>query len=273
MKSVFPVLLVALLAPALLSINASALSEAEAAAGRALLKRYADTVVGVELVVSMKGMQGDRPIPAREQKREINGTFVNAAGLTVVSLGSIDPRVGLNPATLARIRFDEPEFKEVKLRLADGTEFPARVVLKDADLDLAFIAPETAPENPFPFVDLSSPAEPVILGTYYDIARGSKLAQRVPAVRAINVTGVIEKPRRYILTSEYSISCPVFDSEGKVLGIALRHMAGGQSSGLVIVPAEDVAEIAAQAAAIKIEPAEETTELAPEAPATPATGG
>jgi hypothetical protein len=257
MKSPLRVLAAALLAPVLMSVHAFGLPQAEAAAGRALLKRYADTVVGVELVVSMKGMQGDRPIPAREQKREINGTFVNAAGLTVLSLGSIDPRVGMPAAMQGQVRFDEPEFKEVKLRLADGTEFPARVVLKDADLDLAFIAPETAPEKAVPFVDLAAPAEPVILDTYFDISRGSKLAQRVPAVRAVYVTGIIEKPRRYVLVSEYSPGCPVFDAGGKVLGIALRHVAGGQSSGLIIVPAADVAEIAAQAAAIKIEPAAE----------------
>ena len=250
-----PRLLTLALAFALAVPAAHALPEAEAAAGRALLQRYADTIVGVELVVSMKGMQGDRPIPAREQKREINGTFVNAAGLTVLSLASIDPRIGLPANVQNQVRFDEPEFKEVKLRLADGTEMPARVVLKDADLDLAFIAPETAPAGPLPFVDLAAPAEAQILGTYYDIARGSKLAQRVPAVRVVNVTGLIEKPRRYILASEYSPGCPVFDAQGRVLGIALRHVAGNQSAGLILLPAADVAEIATQAAAIKVEPA------------------
>lgn len=237
-----------------------AVTEAEAEAGRALLKRYADTIVGVELVVSMKGMQGDRPIPAREQKREINGTFVNAAGLAVLSLGSIDPRGNL-PATLAaQIRYDEPEFKEVKLRLADGTEMAARVVLKDADLDLAFIAPESAPPAPTPHVDLATAADAVILGSFYDISRGSKLAQRVPAVRLVTVSGIIEKPRRYVLMTDYSPGCPVFDAKGKVLGIAVRHISGTQSAGLIILPADAVAEIATQAAAIKVEPAVPVTE-------------
>lgn len=257
MKLLFRVLAWALPALLLLSPTARALSDAEAAAGRALLKRYADTIVGVELVVTLKGMQGDRPIPPREQKREINGTFVNSAGLTVLSLASIDPRVGLPPQLAGQVRFDEPEFKEVKLRLADGTEMPARVVLKDADLDLAFIAPEAPPAAPVVFVDLAARAEAVILGTYYDISRANKLAQRAPAVRAINVTGLIEKPRRYVLASEFSPGCPVFDATGNVLGIALRHVAGTQSAGFIILPAEDVAEIATQAAAIKVEPAAE----------------
>ena len=243
---------------------ARALSKAEAAAGRAVLRRYADTVVGVEMVVTLKGTQGDRPLPAREQKREINGTFVSGTGLTVLSLGSIDPRNGLPASMLTQVRFEEPEFKEVKLRLANGTEIPARMVLKDADLDLVFIAPEAPLAKPVPFVDLSRPAKPVILGTYYDVSRGSKLAQRVPAVRAINVIGIIEKPRQYILASEYSPGCPVFDEKGEVLGISVRHVAGGQAAGIVILPTVSVAEIAAQAAAIKPESAVATpVEAAP----------
>lgn len=232
---------------------ARALPEAEATAGRALLKRYADAIVGVELVVTVKGMQGDRPIPAREQKIELNGTFVNAGGLTVISLGGIDPRMGIPAALQGQVRLDEPEFKEVKLRLADGTEMPARVVLKDADLDLAFIAPEKPPAQPVTCIDLTAPAEPLVLGTYFDITRGGKLAQRVPVVRVVYVMGIIEKPRQYYLVNEFSAGCPVFDASGKVLGIALRHMVGNQSAGLLILPSGDIEEIAKQAAAIKIE--------------------
>src|SRR5688572_22273225 len=161
MKRLLPLSSFVLISFLALSPAARALTEAEAEAGRTLLKRYADVVVGVEMVVTLKGMQGDKPLPPREQKREINGTFVNANGLTVLSLGSVDPRVGIPPAMLNQIRLDEPEFKEVKLRLADGTEIPARVVLKDADLDLAFVAPETPLAQPVPHVDLAAPAEAV----------------------------------------------------------------------------------------------------------------
>ena len=251
-------ILTALLA---LAPAARALSKAEAAAGRAVLQQYADAIVGVEMVVTLKGMQGDRPIPPREQKREINGTFVSATGLTVLSLGSIDPRNGFPPGMLAQMRFEEPEFKEVKLRLANGTEIPARMVLKDADLDLVFVAPETPPAKALPFVDLTRPAKPIILNTYYDVSRGSKAAQRVPAVRVVNVIGIIEKPRQYILASDYSLSCPVFDAKGDILGISVRHVAGGQAAGIIILPAAGVAEIAAQAAAIKPEPAAAATGL------------
>ena len=53
---------------------ARAASEADAAAGRALVKRYADAVVSVELVVTLKVKMGDREAPPREQRIEVNGT-------------------------------------------------------------------------------------------------------------------------------------------------------------------------------------------------------
>ena len=49
----------------------------------------------------------------------------------------------LTTATASIPEIVSSEFKEVKLRLANGKEVPARFVLKDADLDLAFMAPET----------------------------------------------------------------------------------------------------------------------------------
>ncbi len=125
-----------------------ALPETEIKAGRDLVKHTANSIMGIEMVVTLKMSMGDRPMPPREVKIDINGTVLNAAGLTVTSLTAIDPRMqfesmraNMGP-TGARMEVGESDYKEVKLRLADGSEVPARVVLKDGDLDLAFIAPE-----------------------------------------------------------------------------------------------------------------------------------
>src|SRR5687767_14671555 len=95
--------------------------EAQAAAGRALLKRYADAIVGVELVVTMRVKVGDRENPLREQRIEINGTVISPTGLTVTTLAAVDPQ-----AQFEALRASQPagrgpelvgvEFKEVKLR-------------------------------------------------------------------------------------------------------------------------------------------------------------
>ena len=141
------------------------------------------------------------------------------------------------------------------MRLANGTEVPARFVLKDADLDLAFMAPEATPENgarQFPFVKLEEVAEGSLLGNYFYVGRAAKIQQRVPLVRTTEIIGVVEKPRRFYLLTDQLLQwmgTPVFNAEGRVLGITLQHFANGQRSGLVVLPAEDIAEMAKQAAA------------------------
>jgi S1-C subfamily serine protease len=261
---IIPLLLTAVLLSSAVS-PAQAASGADAAAGRELVKRYADAVVGVELVVTMKGTQGDKPLPPREQKREINGTMISAGGLVVLSLGDIDLRNSLPPQLAQQVRFDEPEFKEVKIRLTDNTEIPARVVMKDADLDLAFVAPVGPAPAGLAWIDLTNTAEPEVLGTYYAIGRGTKALQRVPTVQRQEVVGIVEKPRSFYLMNTYAISCPSFDATGKVLGIMVRHMSGERATGLITLPAASVAEIAqgAAAAAAKQEPAAETPAAAP----------
>ena len=225
---------------------AFALGAAEAAAGREIVKKHAGAVVGVEMVLTIKTTQGDRT-NSRELKREFNGTTISATGLTVIALSEIEVRAN-------NVRVDE--FKEVKLRLPDGSEIPARVVLKDEDLDIAFVAPEPDKVEGvvFSFVDLTTATEPAILETYYDLSRAPKTQQRAVMVKPVYVTGIIEKPRRFVLASDYSSSCPTFNAEGKLLGIAVRHISGGRQGGYVILPAVDVAELAQQAAAVKIEP-------------------
>ena len=55
----------------------AAISDAEAAAGRALSKRFVDSIVSVELVVTMKVSVGEHAQPPREQKIDVNGTVVS----------------------------------------------------------------------------------------------------------------------------------------------------------------------------------------------------
>lgn len=237
--------------------------EAEAAAGRALVKRYADAIVGVELVVSLKLKSGSQEMPPREQRVEVNGTVISPSGLTVTTLAAVDPQAtqeamrgggggGRGPEIVSS------EFKEVKLRLADGKEIPARFVLKDADLDLAFMAPEPDAEGAkreFAHVKLEDAVEGEQLNSYYYVARAPKALQRVPMIRSTEITGVIERPRRFYLVTEQSVGSPVFNAQGKLLGLTLVNSANGLQV-IVVRPAADVADMAQQAAAVQNKPAE-----------------
>lgn len=228
--------------------------EAQAVAGRALVKRYADAIVGVELVVTVKLKFGTQEQPPREQRIEINGTVISPTGLTVTTLASVDPQSQFEAMRAGQqggrsLELVGVEFKEVKLRLADGKEVPARFVLKDADLDLAFMAPETAePGREYPHVKLDEAAEGAVLNTYYYVARAPKSLQRIPLVRMSEITGIVEKPRRFFLVTDLNMGTPLFDSQGKVLGLSLQHFANGRQSA-VVMPAADIADMAKQAAA------------------------
>ncbi len=252
MKRSFPLIL----ALALLATGRplQAASETDAAAARALVKRYADAIVGIELVVTMRLKFGDREQAPREQRIEVNGTVISAAGLTVTSLAAVDPQSQFDAMRSSQggggrgPELVGTDFKEVKLRFADGKEVPARFVLKDADLDLAFMAPETAESGrQYPYVDLAQSTEGVVMNNYFFVSRAPKTLQRVPTIRRTEVIGIVEKPRRFYLVTDPTPALPVLDPEGRVLGISLQYFANGRLTGIVVLPSADIAEIAKQA--------------------------
>jgi len=223
----------------------------DATNGRQLVSRYADAIVGIELVVTLRLKMGDREAPPREQRIEVNGTVISKDGLTVTTLGAVDPQATFQAMGGSGGRGPEivgSDFKEVKLRLADGRELPARFVLKDADLDLAFMAPETPDASrEFAHVKLEEAVEGALLDDFYFLARAPKTLQRVPLLRKIQVIGVVERPRRFYLMSEQAPGSPVFSADGRVLGITLQHFANGTRAGFVVLPSVDIAEMAKQA--------------------------
>jgi S1-C subfamily serine protease len=242
-------------------LPAQAASEADAVVGRELVKRYADAIVGVELVVTVKVRAGSTERAPQEQRIEVNGSVISSSGLTVTSLAAVDPQASYDAARSAGGRGAElvgVEYKEVKLRLADGKEVPARFVLKDADLDLAFMAPEVVGDAAKPefksYLKLEDSAEGALLSNFFNLAREQKALQRLPIIRSAEVMGIIEKPRRFYLLSTQATGTPVFDAKGKLLGISVVNFASGRATGLVVLPAADIAEIAKQAAAIQAQP-------------------
>jgi hypothetical protein len=259
-----PAPVLSVLLAAALAAPLPAATEAEAAAGRGILKANADSIVLIELVVNASTAgRGGRG--SAEQKLEVNGTVIAANGLTVTSLASIDPRVGRGRGGGEN---SDTEFKEVKLRLADNTEVPAMVVLKDAELDLAFIAPlaGAGPAQTFPFLNLEDAGQAEVLGTYFDMTRLPKNMQRTPVIQTVSVLGLIERPRKLILTTDQTLGCPVFDMNGKPLGISLAYISNNTAINIVVVPAADIVDMAKQAAAVKAVP----MPIAPVVPVVPA---
>ncbi|HUJ11036.1 MAG TPA: serine protease [Verrucomicrobiae bacterium] len=261
--------------------------------GREILAKCQDAVVTVRLALKQSISMGGRESKS-DSKVETTGTVIDPSGLTVVSLSTTDPgsavketyarAIAARGGDPSQLKFDS-EISDLKIVLADGTEIPADVVLRDKDLDLAFLRPSDKPTKPLPFVDLSSDAKPKVLDEVVVVNRLNKTANRVPAVSIGRIEAIVDKPRTFYVLGEatwgYSLGAPVFSLDGKLIGILFLRSAEAQVdqtsgfmfSGLsqwgmmpIVLPASDIVDGAKQALAAKIPSNEEKAKSEKPAP-------
>lgn len=240
-------------------VTASAAPEASpSVVAHRLVQQYSKAIVRVNLVLRISGSVAGQAMPPREIKNEVLATVISPDGLTVVSLAALDVSEQLDgmrintPKGPAKIEVSGAEFKAVKIVLPDGGEREARVVLKDTDLDLAFIRPIDAGDVQYAFVDLTKEAKPDLLLTGYVLSRTARGLQGAPQVRRSDIVSLVQKPRVRIQPEIGVPSCPMFDEHGNVYGLCVRLMVNGKPSGIIVLPASEVAESARQAAAAKM---------------------
>src|SRR5688572_22815147 len=247
-----------------------------AAKGRELFKKHQTSVITVELVIKSKiGFGGGSD--ARESRQEVTGTVIDPSGLTAVSLSSTDPS-GMMQSFMGGFGGDdedgfklkmESEVSDIKLLSHDGSELPAEIVLRDKDLDLAFIRPKTKPAAPLPYLDLGNAAKVDVLDQVITVNRLGKVAGRAYATSIERINAVVQRPRLFYVpgsdTTATGLGCPAFTADGKVVGLfVMRAMksGGGGMSFLnmqsppvigILLPADDVKKIAAQVPAPKAE--------------------
>ena len=241
----------------------------EVAAGKDILAKWQKAVVTIQLVSKQRVSFGGRESSGDEAKSEAIGTVIDPSGLVVMSLYATDPSSRFSELFGGGGDGEESQYKiqsdisDVKILLTDGTEIPAKIVLRDKDLDLAFIRPIDKPAKPFPAIDLNQNTAVQTFDSIIVLSRLGKVANRVPAVSIDMVQAVIEKPRTFYIPGGKSDSgdfgAPVFAVNGKVAGIILlrsipierssRSMFGGMSGlGMLpaILPAGDILEVVKQ---------------------------
>ncbi len=243
-----------------LSPGARALPDAEATAGRLALRRYGDAVVAVRLTVVLKVSLNGRNAPPSESTVDVNGTVITPEGVTVTSLNAVDPKMifesmrsQMGPSAMGADLLGS-EVKALRLRLADGREIPARILGREPALDIVLIgpaAPAPAGGATYTFVDLrESPDAATVLGTCFHLVRLGDALQRPAVVRPGAIIAVLERPsRRFLVDTDFhadGLGCPVFDAQGRVLGICLRQLVDSVPKGMVVIPSADVARQVAQ---------------------------
>jgi hypothetical protein len=251
-----------------LAAHVGAQSIDERAAAREIVARHGEAIVTVmgTLKAHMSRAGQDRTAP--DQAVQASATVLDPSGLVVVSLSALDPgEIAARNPGLERAKVTmTTELVDLKIRLVDGTELPARMVLRDADLDLLFVRPVTEPPKPMPALSPSpvrlTPMDAVIIVQRFGESAGWKAGAAVGTVEV-----VVDKPRTLyvvaVTTAGHGIGASVFDIKGQFAGVlalrpigdpktyALTGMQGDalQALGMVrvVVPAADIFEVAKQA--------------------------
>ncbi|MFC1525130.1 serine protease [Planctomycetota bacterium] len=213
-----------------------------------ILAANKDAIVVVRIVLKIEITYGGRSQPEREETLETNGTVVDPSGLTIVPDAYANPPIPENPNV--QVDFS---VTDIKIVLNDGKELPASIVLRDEDLDLAFIRPDEKGLE-LPCIKLAPTPAPNVLEHIIGITRLDFSTGREPLVVDSSVLAIIKKPRVYYLGGFMELGNPAFNTEGQCLGISLtRKGSSAQGPGsrflgsvATILPTEDIIEVMQQ---------------------------
>ena len=254
----------------------AAQSPEERAAGRKILQQWQDAVVNVRVVVKMRVSMGGREMQASEETIDSVATLLDASGLAVMSLQVLNPggflkqMMGGMSQQGGSPQFDmTSEPTDVRMRMKDGSELQAKVALRDEDLNLAFIRPTAAPPQTLTHLATAEVGRPIALDPVVIVSRLGRVGGWGGAASLVYVQAVVDKPRPMYVAQPGGIGglgTPAFLLDGRLAGFVVMRSVTGSGSGMlgmmsgnaenmgvlpIILPADDVREIAKQAAATK----------------------
>lgn len=227
--------------------------------GREIFKKYQYAVVTVQVVLKMSYPGAAK---SSESKQDLTGTVIDPSGLTVLALSAADPtdmyqRMMSEEAAKSRL---DIEVTDLRLLLNDGTEVPAEIVLRDKDLDLAFIRPKAKLTTPMAAVDLKQAAPAQLLDQLVTLNRLNSAAGRAYAASLERISAIIQKPRTFYIPDSSmtatTLGSPAFALDGKMVGVFVMRAISSRSGSsrnyrdnmtTIILPAEDVAKAAKEA--------------------------
>lgn len=244
-------------------------------AGRKILEQYQNGLVSLKTVAKVRMIAGGKEQFNKEIEAVSTATVINPSGLAVTSISTVNPseimekRIKNLSGKSGRGDSDftfTVEILSMSMVLPNGKEVPAGIVLRDKDLDLAFIRPTKKLDSPIFALDFSQSGVVNALDPIVTLTLLSKeYYGRKPIASLDRIAAVVEKPMKFYLPNDQNLSqlgVPVFNLEGKIIGItavqtpntaptvsAFEQVLGSadNAGGLtVIVPAADILETAKQ---------------------------
>lgn len=258
---------------------------------RQLSAKYGDSVVNVSAVTKteMTGLSSSMAQKAQERKVDILGTVINADGMIVLSESALNPASLIGEITNVGEKNQTIKLhgtaSDIKVRLADGREFPARQIFTDSELHITFLVPELkeGEEKPkFKPIELAKSSRTDMSDQIIILTRGDKSMNYEPSVVVDRVTSVVHKPRIMYIPSVptgSNLGVPVFSESSGQIGLITvirknsstggsdhRGMTAQAQAIVVVVPMEEVMDLAEQALkAAKEKKADQKTETGKEA--------
>jgi hypothetical protein len=236
------------------ALPVAALASDHLAAARKVFAEKQDSVIWVSGIANLSFTAADSKDaaatpPDEEIKVESLATLVDPSGVAVAVLSQLDPARNVNGRSVRSPRGPvkveaSATLKDLKLILADGTEVPAEIVLKDADHDLAFIRARAGSKEArgasFSSVNLRDSATPAILDEVVCISRMDEIFNRAPNVFSSNINMATRQPRVYYRALGATGGCPTFNTDGKLIGITATRFLKGKQPAAAIIPASDI---------------------------------
>jgi hypothetical protein len=251
-------------------------------AAEEIINKWQDAVITVKVVIKVRFVVEGRETDETEDVMETIATMIDPSGLAVLSYSSVDPVRILDDyfkqlQNLPNVHI-ESDLTDVKMFLSDGREIPAKIVMRDNELDLLFIRSVNAIDGPVHALELSKNADELsIMDEVLILTRLGSMTGRIPSVSLYRIEAIVKKPRIFYVIDENALSgrlgAPVFSLKGKFLGvlvliskkteykkIGMSELFGGASrTGILpgILPAEEIAAVAKQVRTLKEEDGDE----------------
>ncbi len=176
--------------------------DATGARMREVIATHRPAVVTLKMVLKENMSFGGFGNNQSESVTETTATVISPDGLIVTSLSAT------KPGGMFREMFDmlgsdtlgidmnfDTQIKEVTIIFESGDEAPGRFVLRDRDLDLAFLRPQEAPAEPLAHVSLADRVSLQQFDRVMLVKRMGKVVDRGVSGNTMRIASLLETPR------------------------------------------------------------------------------